>query len=413
MRFHRQLLMFVMMVSGVLPLAGMVFDNRFFPLYPYVWSRNTEKPSVVWGDLFYMFAGHGSADDDSVGIPEIFGSYSLGKLVDAAEMLGFPNPFIGTGLDMFALNHELPYHMRGKIETQGLAFAGEYNLYKNWFVGMNVFCMHAFSRIHLDLIANNLGLTVDQVFLLDKIRLQVQNELGFQAPKWSKFGFSDIDAYLRVGNIWEYCFKMKRIDTGVRVGVLIPSGAKRSIDNPASIPFGGNGYWGVYGTLDAELELKEDWKVGTWIRMSKRFARNTVERIPIAGEQQLFGAFKGPLHINPGLTGIIMPYFTIEDIHDGLGVQGKYTVVIHQDDVISDPRITNRTPELQLRVPNENSEWIAEYLTFNLFYDFAKVKMKNWYAPIVSLMWDMPVNFFLSDRVSKTNRVSLSVVVSF
>lgn len=392
---------------------AMTYDNRIFPLYPHIYSRTLEKPSVFSTDLFYMVASHGIYDEDDVGIPEIFGTYDLDKLAQAVQLLGQPNPFIGTNFDIYT-GREMPYNLRGKIETQGLAFfigPAAFNEYISF--GASFFFMHAFSRIHFQLAKNSLALSFERELELDRLRSAVQDSVGLQAPIWNKVGFSDIDAYMRVGKVWEYCYKLKRLDVGARFGIMIPTGLTRMIDNPASVPFGGNGHFGVYGAIDCEVELKEDWKVGLLVRGNKRITKTMHERVPIAGEHPLFGAFAGPLKVNPGATGIFVPYASMEDIRDGLGLQGQYTVVVHGDDAISDPRAQDRTPELQLKKINAVSDWVSEYLTFVLFYDFAKVKKDNWYAPIVTLMWDMPVNFFLAERVSKTNRVSLGVLVSF
>jgi hypothetical protein len=146
--------------------------------------------------------------------------------------------------------------------------------------------------------------------------------------------------------------------------------------------------------------------------LSKRFPRTQLERIPIAGEQSLFGAVLGPVRIDPGLTIIFSPYFQLEDIRDGLGVQAKYTIVAHQDDLWQDAR-ADKNPPAMLQNNNKFSEWRAEYISVNLFYDFARVRKPFKYAPLFWVSWDIPVHFFVAERVSKTNRIELGVSVQF
>ena len=70
--------------------------------------------------------------------------------------------------------------------------------------------------------------------------------------------------------------------------MIIPTGVKRNIDKPASVPFGGNGYWGAYISGDAEFEVKEDWKIGLLLRMSKRFSQTVLNvcRLPTSVPDQ-------------------------------------------------------------------------------------------------------------------------------
>lgn len=409
----KRIFLLIILLQSIASVHAMVYDNRFFPLFQRMFPRTLEKPSIFIPDLIFMLGHNATLDnEETIGIPEVFGKYDLNNLIEAVVLLGKPNPLIGTPLAQF-IGRDIPYNLHGKIETQGFALFCEKAINCFWSCGVSCFAMHVFSRISFTLAQNSLQLTPEQAVELDNIRRSIQECVGLQAPKWSKFGFSDIDLYIRVASIWEYCYKMRRINAGLRAGALIPSGQVREKNNPASVPFGGNGHWGVYGALDLELEIKEDWIAGAYFRFSKRFTKTQAERAPIAGEQPLFGALCAPLRINPGLTWVACPYFSLEDIRDGLGVRAQYTLVFHADDIISDARRENRVPEVQLKQINNVSEWTAEYLTATVFYDFAKVRWKKWYAPTISLMWDIPVQFFLSERVSKTNRISLGILVNF
>lgn len=409
----KRFLAFLLLSAGISSSVwAMVYDNRFFPLYSRTYSRTCLKPSSIIPDLFIMTANDAALNnDESVGIPEIFGKYDQNKLANAIVDLGRPNPLQAAFPQL--IGHNILWNMKGKLEAQGAALEYNQQITDHFSIGFNFFGMHVFSRINFELAEPQiLGLTPDEVIQLDQVRRCMQESIGLEAPKFSRGGFSDIDFYFRFGGLWEYTYKFRRIDAGLRAGTMIPTGLTRQVNNPASVPFGGNGFWGIYGALDLELEVKEDWKVGIYARASKRFEKKKLDRLTLAGEQPLFGALLAPASIDPGLTVIAAPYIRVEDIRDGLGIQAKYTYVNHFDDFVKDARIIQEPPT-QLGPLNSVTDWSSEYLTLNLFYDFARVRVGKTFAPIVSLMWDIPIQFFGTERVSKTSRVSLGIIYSY
>ncbi|MGE0206811.1 MAG: hypothetical protein AB7R69_03075 [Candidatus Babeliales bacterium] len=411
---RRSIVFLWFLIGTISQLQAMVYDDRYFPEYSWASWRTCQKPSHFIPDIFIMTAHDAALDnDDSIGIPEIFGIYDLNKLANAITILTGNNPLAG-GQFAGLIGRNIIYNMKGKLEAQGAALEYHQRLTDNVSFGFNFFAMHVFSRINFELADGNfLGLTPDQVPALDALRRSMQQSVGLQAPKFSKGGFSDIDLYVRFGNLWEYKRKFKRIDAGVRAGLLIPTGLTREINNPASVPFGGNGHWGVYGALDLEIEVKEDWKAGIYARGSKRFEKKKFDRLPLADEQPLFAAFVGKANIDPGLNLVVAPYVRVEDISDGLGIQAKYTYVNHFEDTIADGRFGLKIPSVELTKYNEYTQWSSEYLTLNLFYDFARVRVSKSFAPILSFMCDFPIQFFGVERVSKTFRVSMGIVFGF
>jgi hypothetical protein len=392
---------------------AMVYDNQFFPLYARTYSRTYLKPSNIIPDLFLMTANDAALNnDESSGIPEIFGKYDQNKLANAIVELGRPNPLQAEFPQLIGFN--ILWNMKSKLEAQGFALEYNQQVTDHFSFGFNFFAMHVFSRINFELAEPQiLSITPEQMLALDQLRREMQQSIGLEAPKFSRGGFSDIDLYFRFGGLWEYTYKFRRIDAGLRIGTMIPTGLTRQVNNPASVPFGGNGHWGVYGALDLEFELKEDWKVGFYGRFSKRFAKKKLDRLTLAGEQPLFGALLAPANIDPGINIVAAPYIRVEDIRDGLGIQANYTYVNHFDDLVTDARPGLQIPPTELAPLNSVTDWSSEYLTLNLFYDFARVRVDKTFAPIVSLMWDIPIQFFGTERVSKTNRISLGIIYSY
>lgn len=406
----------------------MVYDNRFFPWIRRTFSRYClqrdsrcspclRQTSFLFGDLFITTANSAFAkgdDKDETGLYEMFGNYDEGNMEAAIVKLGLPNPFDTTGLMRFK-GQEILWRMDGKIASEGFALQYDQHIWRYFSCGFTCFVMHLFAKNDFFLAAktiSNLMITPEEQLRLDQARRAMNEEVGLEAPTFSSTGFSDIDFYLRMGTIWDYLYKLKRIDAGISLGVMFPSGFKRDILNPASIPFGGDGFWGVYVAGDVEIELKEDWIVGLYVRFNQRFERTIQERLPIANEQQLYAATQGAVQIDPGFTSVISPYVILNGIRDGLGIQGQYTLIFHENDVWKQIQQPNQLPATLTQV-TKRSRWNAEYMTVNLFYDFSKVRDPYEYPPIVSFKWDIPVKLVCAKRASKTNRVSLGIGLNY
>lgn len=398
--------------------SAMVYDNRFMPLYARNYSRYCDDRSALMFDGFIMTGRDAFADDRDIGIFEILGQYNQSQVAFAIECTGQPNPFDlpTTPISIRDLkNSNLIWDMIGKIQTQGLAFQYEHYIGKHISSGFSMFFMHLFSRNDFQLSSqtiSDLELSNNQIIELDALRRQMNGESGLQAAKWSVAGFSDIDWYIRVGGIWDYTLKCRRIDGGVRAGALIPSGKVREITNPASIPFGGNGLWGFYVAGDIEIELKQDWNFGMLLRLNKRFGNTKNRRIPIKGEQPLYAPVVGEVFVEPGVTFIFSPYLRFEGIRDGFGIQGRYTLVTHEDDDLVDKRAVKEPPAFFGRLFSRTG-WTSEYLTVNAFYDFAKMNLPFSYAPILSAKWDIPTKFFAAEDAAKTQRLSIGIIFRY
>jgi hypothetical protein len=232
---------------------------------------------------------------------------------------------------------------------------------------------------------------------------------GLTPGLYSKINFGDIDFYVRFGALKEYCLKFRKIDVGLRVGVLFPTAQTRPINNPASLYVGGDGHWGVYTAFDTELELKDNLKVGLWARINWRLPKTVCERVPLAGEPINFGVLRVPVKVSPGITGIFMPYFSLEGLRDGFGVKLIYTLVQHAKDCwrpCTDKKV-------DLETIRQFSGWSSEYLTVDFMYDFALDKEYRRFAPCVQFAVDIPLNFVLGRRSFKTFGVSCLIQADF
>lgn len=388
----------------------MVFDNRFFPLYvkpytqrPCLFSRFRFQP-------FIMHAEHAQGDFDEVPIPDIFGKYNLVDIVTSMRNAGIltTNPFRS---DLQGLTN-IPFSREGRLDAQGISFYFEQPLSNSLLLGLNFLFMHINSRFEFCLDQTCVITGPGDRNYLFCLKEQLNEKLCLSPALFCKTVFGDTDLYFRYGHMWPYTFKFRTLDVGLRTGILIPSAPKVLLDNPASVPAGGNGHWGAYVQLENQYEVKEDIFARIMFRASKRFKRTQLSRIPVTIEPSNYGVLTGPLEINPGWTFVFNPSFTLEGIREGLGVSLLYTLVAHLKDTICDKRV-DKSIEVNLEPIIRRSSWGMEYVTVGIFYDFAKFKECPRVFPTVSLYWDIPVDWSVSERSVKTHSVSLMVDIAF
>ncbi len=389
---------------------SMVYDNRFFPLFQRPRISVDGLPSFFAIDYLISTASKAFDNDEGeTGIPELFGNFDLATLGRGFKASGRINPIRS---DLQAANSRLPFGMEGKIQSQGLAFSYYQRLMPWLSLGFSWFFMRVNSRQLFIFQETNLPLNSGDILEIDDTRRSMFSTLNLCASSSAQLGFSDIDSFLRFGWLWEYTLKFRRIDAGLNLGLLIPTGVKQELNNPSSVPFGGNGHWGFYISADLLLELREDLKTGMLLRVSKRLASIQLHRMPAVGEPQIFGVVVGPARVNPGFTFIFSPYFILENLRKGLGIGLYYTLTSHREDKWTDQR-SNKTVPVDLKQVINLSSWGSDYVTLNVFYDFGKDKVKRSIDPIISFRWDIPATFFVTSRVVRTHEVALGIEFAF
>jgi len=389
-----------------------LIDNRYLPLYRQKFTRYPDKLSAVGTNALVMISdGARASDCKEIGLPELNGKYDFIMVSKALELVGKDNPLA----PKWRAFHKLDLNLEGKLESQGLWLGYEQWLFNNLSAGISSYFLHVVSRqkfLLTEEIRRDLKFEAGGEIQFDEEVRKANDLLGLRTEQFDKSGFSDIDLYLRYGITKDYFYKFKKIDTGLTLGFLLPAGPKIDINNPASIPFGGDGHWGIYGMGDLTLELKEDLTVGIWLELCKRFSKVQCKRMPVNDEPLAFGAVVGDARIDPGITFAFSPFVALGDIRDGFGVKARYTYTMHESDKWEDLR-KDQTVKTKLFNVIQNSKWVAEYITFSLMYDFSKTPKCRGFAPMVYLDWDMPINVLGSHGISKTNRISFGFEYDF
>ena len=403
----------ILLLTHIFYNNAALIDNRFLPLFRPMFKRSCQRRSAGGSNVFFLIANQSLGNDGKeIGLPEVNGKYDLLKVAKSLEIIGKPNPLS----TQFRIASKLELDLEGKLEGQGAWLGYECNFFNNFALGFSFYVMHLSTRENFvipDSLRQDLKLNRGSEIILEKELRETNNLLGLNTFQFNKTGVSDLDLYLRFGVVRDYFYKFRKIDFGIDIGCLFPSGMATDINNPISIPFGGDGHFGFYGLMDLTLELKEDLSVGFWFEILQRLKKTQIKRMPVNNEPLQFGPIIGPACVNPGVTIGFSPFVSLDDIRDGFGFKVKYSLIFHGEDDWTDKR-KDRTIATDLGSIVELSEWSSEYFTFTLLYDFAKGATKpRKFAPIVYLEWDRPSSIFKGEQFAKTNRVSFGFEFSF
>jgi len=392
-------------------MKAMVYDNRHIPLFPVPMVTVPEKNSYATMKTFIATASKlFEREDKEIGLQELWGVYDQGAVANAIMCTGKENLLLPPWR-----NYELRWHMEGKLQAQGLAFAVHKSIGRWFFVGGNSYFMRVNGRTEFtfDEESPNKINEHGNRRELDEIRRKMNDQLCVNAGAIDQVGFGDFDLYIGAQGNWDYMHKFRHIFTDFRLGMLAPTGVKQSLNDLGSIPFGGDGHWGMYASNWSEFEVKEDWKAGFILRVSKRFQKIKTMRMPVKSEPLPFGAIIGQVKVNPAPTATFAPYFAMENLREGFGLRVVYTLRYHGTDYWCDAREGVNCIPTQIEDAAKNTSWNSDYFTLHAFYDFGKTKVDRSLSPIISAAWDIPSAMLATKRVAKTHRISLGIQLTF
>jgi hypothetical protein len=401
-------------------LQAMVYDNQYLPELqkllvkkPGAYGQLMIQPFVWIGEQsFFEEIGEqeqgGFANEGDVPLFDINGIYNQVVLDNALQYVGLTNQSTFRS-DLIGASSALKWSMDGIIRAQGLGFTFYQPFTRHFSWGFNFFMAHLNTGLHLhpNKIDFNNYSPGDFADLYDENNL-IQDILGLRAREYGTVGISDIEAYLRLGIVDDYKYKLRHLDFGFNFGVLIPTAQPIDYFNPAFIPLGGNGHWGIFASVDGQFELKENLGVGLLLRINKRFERKAHRRMVQFTEPNNYGVLFGASKVDPGVTVIFSPYGQLLRLRSGFGLQAQYTLVYHEGDHWCDLRNCG-LPPANIELMNKRSKWASEYVNVAALYDFAKDSKERTFKPIITFAVDIPVQFLITKRVAKTFGISLTV----
>lgn len=393
----------------------MVFDNRFIPLFQRFYVHVPCYPSRFCPEGFFARATEAYDNNgEEIPLPLLFGPFDQAELGRSFIKAGLGNPFLGLPDKVIG---KVPWNIDGKLQAQGFSFSYQQQLGCDVSCGISALIMHVNSRqiFFFDDEHNEWNLVGSDRQEFDRILREMFKELNLSCGFSEQFGPGDLDIYLRYNREWDYTYKMRHIYLGLRLGALVGTGEKRDTSKPTSIPFGGNGHSGIYGSIDAEFEIKEDMTAGFLLRASKRFAKTQRHRLPVGNEPSIFGVEVGNARVSPGATVIFSPYIYFENLRKGFGAGIRYFLTSHQEDSWCDKRPESRQKEVpvNLKEVQELSKWGSDYVSLTAFYDTGKLETSRGFRPIFSATWNIPTSWFVARGVAKTTEVTLAVDFNF
>ncbi len=418
--------------------------NRYFPFFEKPEDYGYHDKQVLDTSFFMTFASTAfSRTRSTVGIPELWGQYDLNAIItsyQAAGDPGFVNPFIakyGPGFDLVSA----PFKVSQRIRSRGVTFSYKYPykisdehhlLFGFWMpvIHLDTTCRYQFLSEKFQEQSLPRALTdkeqADLNVTMDKIRRQTHDLIGFNQNAWQKGGLGDLDLFAMYNFYTDHKLLMRSINVNGRLGLIVPTGGFADNDVPTSIPFMGNGHWGLYFDFVPEFELKQDVKVGLMVGFLGQFRKTMVRRIAVYQEPDIFSSLVGDIQVDPGFTFKISPYLILENLTDGLSVQGRYTYLRYGQDEFHDvrkdkivPSYLSRTPAVDITQEAINAN-IADkenktrrrshYVTLQFLYD-AKKALQNWSLdPTIYVAYDIPVG---GSAICKTHQVSCGVELHF
>ena len=396
-----------------------MFDNRYMVsamdqrpfLRHYRSIHLAVEPCMILANRAY------NSFDDNQQVFDSNGTYDLYYLDESLRLAGL----IEQSFLRSDWNHvtQIPFIRDGFFSAQGAMVSGYFDPICNLRLGFATSFFHVCSRAQFLFDAGHGNLTLqgpgDEQDLLSE-KAAIHNFMGIEPAVWSTSTLGDTDIYARYAFVREYWNKFRYINCGIRGGIIIPSGQSHEINQPLSVPVGGDKHWGVYGMIDAACVLKEDVQAGLYVRVQKRFGRTAQSRFPRNRELPEYGVLTGPLHNDPGFTIGFQPYMVLEHMRGGFGCFLSYTGTFHTKDHFSDKRciLINTQNSANLGSLCEHSDWSTDYVTIGAFYDTAcDCDDECTKKPIFMAFWDIPAGMIGGKNAFKSNGLSIRCEVQF
>jgi hypothetical protein len=391
--------------------------NRFFnflerPEYFLNTSKNKFDVS-----MFYKFSSNAFRRwGGKAGPHELFGRYNLSDIFESYKNANESREDIITQLSQLTGvdKDDMIFNVSSPFKTVGFSFQYDRAIVPNFlFVGAFVPFMSYYAKIEYfasDKITKDKKdkQLIETLFSLQRRKLH--DNIGFIKNYSKRAGLGDFELYTRLSRSWQYQLLMKSISLYLQTGVNLPSGVKRDVNNPASLPFMGDGHISWNTTLLGDFELKDDLQVGLMLGLQCPFEKKKLERIPVGNEPYIFSSLTGNVKVNPGYTFKISPYLALENIKEGLDFKVRYTYLRHGKDHVKDVRDDKTIPSYLTKISNKEeeikkikdiirekeilSQWRLHVVSLELLYD-----LKRTFSS-----WDLNANVYAGYDISVTGR---------
>jgi len=231
---------------------------------------------------------------------------------------------------------------------------------------------------------------------------------GLNLKDWEKAGLGDFSVVGGwTGKFVQYKPWLKRVDTSVKVGVTLPTGAKKDEDKIMSVAFGNDGTVGLIVGAGLDMNFKHWFDAGVEVEFMHLFNNTRERRIKTHSQQtELLLLKKTSVNIDHGFTQKFNLYVEPK-LFKGLSLrlayqhikQGGTTLYVVSNDYSS---TTANTAE-------GIKEWTTHNVILQAKYDMA-TQEKNKRRPQLSVYFNQPFN---GRRSVQTGSVGCGVTFDF
>lgn len=443
--------------------AAVAVENtgRFFPF-----SARPEKSLYKKGitadvDFFYS-SGRNIAQEDRtpLGVGEYAGKYNLRDIVFAMSAKGISTQDVDQLIGNQNVNDPVLFNVHGKVRggggvlRYGLAVPGLSMMPVTFGVALPFMYVESDVRYSLDtalfmdrhfklnpsLLFGGIDANTEEIIQagfqerLDHARRIAHEAIGLNNNYWAGPGIGDLDVFVRSNLLLDHKFMMRGIDIAIQYGIILPTGVQRANNVVSSIPFMNDGHWSFYVQVAPTFELKQDLKCGFMVRGEHFIAKTKDRQLPIFKESFLYSPLIGSVRVQPGATLIFNSFLALENVYDGLHLQGRYTYKRHKADTWEDMRIDKTIPSYLSRKVTDGapggqiitdkeiagiisakeylSKFRSHYITIQLTYDPLEAQQELLLKPKFFASIEAPV-FDASRGIVQANQISIGAELHF
>jgi len=354
------------------------------------------------------------------GILELDGPYRLTSLVTAlqkkAEGEGKPyvSPFAREAGGSAWAGRNLVFGAQSSLLLFGANVASEYAVTPHIRCGVDLPFMRVEARERYVFPATKAdkSLSVANQEQVQRLRRYVNEDVGLTVGDWTKEGIGDTTVWLSYAQRWGRKGLLRSSSLAGRFAVSLPTSSVRDERYASSIPFGGNGHWGIGVTLTPQAEIKEGWRFACPISFIGQTRTTRVRRLAQYDEADIFSPLKGKTMVQPGFTCTLYPQLTLEHATENLHVTLGWNFTKHWKDRVTDmrsdtkrvPSFVTRTqlptfslysPAKQRELVDNNierkrtlSSWHTHYITLHAAYELCDLFPAKRYAPLAQFGFD-------------------------
>ncbi|MBL4587816.1 hypothetical protein JKY79_00550 [Candidatus Babeliales bacterium] len=374
------------------------------------------------GSFFFSHAKKGfNFNEKKVSVLSLDGEYNLKEITKALDIYNndlenntYVNPLGKLSTDYLGRN--AIYDNAVTIQTYGINISHEQRLFKDLlFFGVKLPIVHlrthnktVFSTKKSDPFFNDIyNNDPTKWHNIEVARRDIHQELGLQGNLWSQTSIGDCEFHLALHKAWDHVLMCKKIQLSCRLGSVAPTGIERDDDYMSSVAFGNNGHWSIYGSLGAEVELKQNLTTGILTSIVFPLSHKDLQqRIAVYEEPSYLSPLKMDIKVQSGILWSVAPYVTFENLLQGANLHIKYTYMQHtknklteinHDDPVksyltrADGLFVDTEGLLQVKRLKEQNKWHEHYLTFEANYNPHLALKKWWYDPHFYALYNYPL----------------------